>query len=151
MDRILKSNLTQQEEIGLVMEERKREFKKWLREKQNEKKLEIRRDHKIQSKKWDAYYQARFKGKTTQKEIFWGIKDDFYQYSFNMGGYMAKVANKLKVYTDEYERKWNETQAAEAEILAKEASLKTQQEDGEKSQDDMDFEDDDLDMDLGLS
>jgi DNA repair protein RadC len=70
--------LEQQAEIRIILTMRKRVKEEEM------KQLKIEQDQKVKD-----YMEAKVKGKKTNQDIFWSVKEDFFNFANNQGGYWA--------------------------------------------------------------
>ena len=77
------------------------------------------------------YFNAKIKGKSTNKEIFFSVKDDFEKFANHKGGPYMKVYELLDKYI-----KNNQTEQAEA---SEKEGDKNAKKDQESEEDDDDF------------
>lgn len=74
-----------------------------MRKREKEEELSLLK--KDQDKKVKDYFEAKIKGKKTNQDIFWSVKDDFFNFANNQGGYWVKFADRVKDYVDKIEKK----------------------------------------------
>ena len=83
----------QQAEIKLILKMRKTAIKDEMKQKEKEG-----------EKKVKDYFAEKIKGKKTNKEIFFSVKDDFYNFANKKGGYWSKLAEKVKARVEKMEQ-----------------------------------------------